>query len=181
MIIRAGFSLIILLIMLLGCHSADKKNFSMVKSDFHKQSGPGLRENNLNLIKTTLTNIKADLIKLKDRYPQLTNIDDAVITDSSIDYIYNVKRSTSKAKPDTIYENGCYIIFSVEYPYTMEEMERIPWDGRLIEIKNGHQLGFWELIQAEKNDRGKNFSNKIDEIFSNRLTTLIEELKKSQD
>jgi hypothetical protein len=126
------------------------------------------------IILHTMQQIKADLIKLKTEFPQLSAIDSAGVSSNRFQYSTGWE-SHSKTKGVVFNKDGGDIAVWTKYPAKSGDIEQLE-GSPFMRIGNGKYLMWWMLVRAEKTDQANRFRAKVEKIISINISKMLDSL-----
>lgn len=126
------------------------------------------------IIRNTLYNIHIDLKNIKDKYPQLSDIDKAGIKDFRFDYEKGFIKDDKRYGP-TFEKYGTDILIEIRYPAKKDEVWQLKGSS-LLQIKNGKHIKYWRLVRTERSKEGQEFCKSVNGIIDRRLNEMFDKL-----
>jgi len=135
-----------------------------------------------------LQGIREELVRLKPKFAQLADFDAVDVRRGSygdsggatrLSLEYSRGRSGDRGvEAPAFAESGCQITVEVvvydplKHPGVEERMSLGSRDYRTFELADGIRLAIWDLVLAEKNERGAAFIERVRTLLSSRLMAL---------
>ena len=126
------------------------------------------------IIVHTMQQIRADLIKLKTEFPQLSAIESAGVSSNRFQYSKGWV-SESKIKGLAFDKEGGDIAVWIKYPAKSGDIEQLA-GSPFMRIGNGKYLMWWMLVRAEKTDQANKFRAEVEKVISINISKLLDSL-----
>ncbi len=164
---RAVLFTVLLILCFVGCSRSpsvlDSSNLAVLADDDVSS-----------IVHGTMRQIHSDLIKLKEDFPQLKDIDSAKVTSNNFQYSKGWV-SSSKTQGITFNKDGCTISFRTSYPAKSTDVGQLA-GSPYMKLANRKYLKFWRLVMAENTKEADRFKGEANRIISENITRMLNQL-----
>jgi hypothetical protein len=129
-----------------------------------------------NEVHAALADIANGMRALKSRYPQLSDVDKIVLTESQLTYEFGRVVCQSKARPCTFGPNACRVTVELSHSLNREDVEGRAGVPRLIPLRDGSFLSVDRIALAEPTPDGRAFANAVQTMIDARVLKLRRQL-----
>jgi hypothetical protein len=124
-----------------------------------------------NTISDSLEAIQKDLINIKDKYNQLSDIENSKIENFTLTYEKGFL-GDSKIDGPSYGKYGTDILIKIHYPADGSDRNQLE-SSPYIKLKDGKYLVFRISVRSENNENGIKFKQIVDNIVYNRIRTML--------